>query len=235
VIGLRDDFYNLSASLAKLDLLFRLREDAETKGGTSRMVATEVEYIFSVCRSIFDLLQEIIAKLWASVSLLDTTIKKRQLKKSFGYMVLLDGTPRTRDDLISKFGMPQALADCYARNSEFFLLLRTFRDNIVHNGSRVPIIFSTEKGFAVRETVRPFSDFNVWTEEHKQENGLCHLQPALGYAINRTIGACEDFSQTLETIIRFPPPIAPGLKLFMRGYFNAHLIASLDAVNNCQW
>ena len=43
---------NLSASLAKIRLLHRTRKEHKT--GVSRMVATEIEYLHSVCRSIFD-------------------------------------------------------------------------------------------------------------------------------------------------------------------------------------
>jgi hypothetical protein len=41
--GLRDDVFNLSASLAKIRLLHRTRKEHKT--GVSRMVATEVEYL----------------------------------------------------------------------------------------------------------------------------------------------------------------------------------------------
>jgi len=57
--GISDDFFNLSASLAKLDLIF----EAGPQNGSHRMAATEVEYLLLVCRSVFDLLQEIISKL----------------------------------------------------------------------------------------------------------------------------------------------------------------------------
>src|ERR1700687_5996009 len=60
--GLQDDIFTLAASLAKVRWLH------ETKlaigSGVTRMVATEIDYIFSACRSIFDLLQEILFKLW---------------------------------------------------------------------------------------------------------------------------------------------------------------------------
>jgi hypothetical protein len=47
------------------------------------MAATGVEYILLVCRSIFDLLQELVAKLWKTIKLADSTVKTQQLKKTF--------------------------------------------------------------------------------------------------------------------------------------------------------
>jgi hypothetical protein len=59
------------------------------------MVTTEVEYFFSVCRSVFHLLQEIIARLWANIKLNDASIKKKSLKFSFNDMVTFEDKPAT--------------------------------------------------------------------------------------------------------------------------------------------
>lgn len=231
--GLHDDFLNLSASLAKLDLLYKKQD--EIKEGVTRMVSTEIEYIFSVCRSIFDLLQEIIARLWGTVKLNDTNVKKQSLPETFSKATAQLQNDNKPDSLIKKYGLPSPLAEFYTRNYPFFSSLRKFRDNVAHRGSSVGLIFSTEDGFAVQDTQAPFSEYGVWTEEHKKENGLCSLRPAIGYVIHQTLTACDDFSRTVENIIMFPPPIAPGLHLYMRGYFNEHLISNVDAINNSQW
>jgi hypothetical protein len=47
--------------------------------GVSRMVATEFEYMHGVCRSIFDLWQEVLVALWKNIKLLDATTKKKEL------------------------------------------------------------------------------------------------------------------------------------------------------------
>ncbi|SRR5258706_8834480 len=55
--GIYDDLHNLAASIQKLELLFELwKEDSEQL--SNRYISTELEYIFSTCRSIFDLLQD---------------------------------------------------------------------------------------------------------------------------------------------------------------------------------
>jgi hypothetical protein len=231
--GLDDDFFNLSASVAKIDFLYEKRD--EFKQGISRMVATEIEYIFSVCRSIFDLLQEIISKLWGTIQLIDGNIKKQPIPETFSKMTKSLYHNNDHKILVKKYGLPPQLAEFYTRYFGFFSSLKEFRDNVSHRGSSIEMIFSTEKGFAVRENQVPFSRYEIWTEEHKQKNGLCSLRPAIGYTIHETLSACETFSTTIDSIIQFPPPLVPGLKLFMRGYFNQNLIETIKSVDECKW
>jgi hypothetical protein len=221
LFGIRDDYFNLSASLAKIQHLHATR--AAVRDGCSRMVISEVEYVFLVCRSIFDLLQEIALKLWDNIQLMDTSVEKKPLKESFNAMTQYKGKPATRESLESRFGLPGPLADYYVRWQGFFELLRAFRDNIVHRGSRVQTIFTGDSDFLISKSLRPFHDMDVWQEDERLPNDLVPLMPALGVVVYKTFQACDDFSVTLSRIVRFPPPIAPGMRLFMRGYFNESL------------
>lgn len=230
ILGLRDDVFNLSASLAKIAHLHATRD--VVGAGISRMVVTEVEYLFSLCRSMFDLLQEIISFIWDSILLHDTSVKKKPLKPSFSKMVLFRDKESTADQLSERFGLPLPLAEYYVRNSEFFLALRGFRDNLFHKGSQVQAIFSGESGFLIQGSLVPFKTLDIWRDDEKQENDLVPLSPALGYVVYKTLAACEDFSLTLEKIIQFPPPIVPGMYFFMRGYFNDLFSAVLGDTEN---
>ena len=230
ILGLHDDIFNLSASLAKITHLHSSRDAIGT--GLGRMMVTEVEYIFSVCRSIFDLLQEIAHYLWERIQLHNQDISKKPLKLTFSKMVLYNGKVTTEELLTKRFGLPSQLAAYYVRHSKFFLTLREFRDNVIHRGSQVQHIFSSDDGFLVQHALKPFSDMNIWRDEEKQPNNLVPLLPALGVVINNTLAACEDFSTTIEALIQFPPPIAPGMMFLMRGYFNEIFINTLlDAQN----
>lgn len=191
--------------------------------------------IYSRCRSVFDLLQEIISKQWSNVRLLDENIEKRELPETFSKAILFKGIPRTKGEFSERFGLPEQLDAFYCRYTDFFMSLRTFRDNIAHRGSSVDTIFSTEKGFAVSSKTQPFSEYGVWTEEHQLPNNLCSLRPAIGYVIHQTLLACEDFSQTISTVIQFPEEVVPGKHLFMRGFFSGHLISNVEAVQNSEW
>jgi len=230
ISGLRDDVFNLSASVAKISHLHATKDAIGT--GVCRMVVTEIEYMFSVCRSIFDLLQEIISELWESVQLLDQTIKKRAMQKTFSKVVLFKGRLTTQSELMERFGLPFNLADFYTRNAGFFITLRELRNNIIHNGSQVQTIFPDAGGFLIQKSLRPFSTMDVWRDDERKENGLVPLLPALGMVIHKTLSACEDFSTTIERLIQFPPPIVPSMRFFMRGYFNDAFSDILRDSNN---
>jgi hypothetical protein len=218
ILGLWDDIFNLSTSLAKIAHLHKTKDELGT--GVSRMVITEVEYIFSVCKSIFDLLQEIISTLWQWIHLLDPSVLKKPLRDTFSKTLLHKGQASTAAELTSRFGLPMQLSEFYVRHSAFFMTLREFRDNIIHRGSQVQTIYPGDNGFLISDSVRPFSSMKIWREDEKQTNNLVPLMPALGTVIRNTLAACEDFSTTIQQVIQFPPPIVPGMRFYMRGFFN---------------
>lgn len=224
-LGVQDDVFNLAASLAKIELLHGARD--KIGHGVHRMVTTEIEYICGVCRSLFDLLQEIVARLWATIQLVDPSVPKKPLKETFSSTLLRGDVLLSSAQLTERFGLPQPLADAYVRHADFFLSLRSFRDNLTHRGSHVQTVFTAENGFLVAGSLRPFAAMQIWRDDERDPNDLVPLLPALGTIIYRTLGACEDFAHILESFILFPPPIAPGMGFFMRGYFNEPLIEAL--------
>ena len=216
--GIRDDVFNLSASLAKIE---HIQATHLTVGaGATRMVGSEIEYLFLVFRSIFDLLQEVARKLWETITLFDADIKKKPLTSSFNAMIRYEGKPVTREILARRFGLPDPMADYYVKWQNFFDSLKGFRDNLVHHGSRVQTVFLGESGFAISRSLKPFHDLNIWRDDERLPNELVPLMPVLGVIVHKTLVACEEFSQMLSVIVKFPPPTVPGMKLFMRGYFN---------------
>ena len=225
--GIRDDIFNLSASLAKLELLQGAKE--QIPHGLSRMATTEVEYIVLVCRSLFDLFQEILVKLWNRVRLLDGSIQKKPLKDSFARTILNGEKVLTSEEISARFGMPMEIASCYGRATEIFLALRRFRDNIVHHGSQMQHIFNGEGCFLIGSQFTPFPDMVLWDEDERRENDLVPLIPAIETLVFRTLAVCDDFCIVLARHIQFPPPIVPDMHLFMRGYFTRRLIAALES------
>lgn len=224
ILGLRDDLFNLSASVAKIEHLHATRE--AIKSGVSRMVATEIEYIYSVCRSMFDLLQEISSKLWAASILVDAEAeaarrRKKPLPETFSKVLYAkDDQIRTPEEIEARFGIPRLWAEYYVGHAAFFTGLRKFRDGIIHAGSQLDYVFDTEHGFLVGKKQRPFAGFDIWAADEHYDNDTVPLMPALGQVILQTILSCEDFSHMIVNAFAFPPPIVPGMKFFMRGYFD---------------
>jgi hypothetical protein len=184
---------------------------------------------------VFDLLQEVIAAQWRNIELLDSTSHKKNLPPKFAAVVLTDNRLRTEDELVARFSIPKELAAFYVRCGEFFQTLRTFRDRFIHGGNSPDLVFVTDNGFAVHASTQPFSQFNVWNTEHRLPNDLCSLRPAIAYLVHETLKACEDYASTIQAVIRFPPPVCPGLTLFMRGYFNEQLLANEKVLRECLW
>lgn len=225
--AIRDDVLNLSASLAKLDYLQGAR--ARIPHGLSRMAATEVEYIVLVCRSLFDLFQEILAKLWKRVHLLEPRVIKKPFKDSFARMITSNGQLLTNEQISARFGLPLELANCYGRAASIFLELRRFRDNIVHHGSQLQHIFEGDGCFLIASCFQPFRDMVLWDESERRPNDLVPLLPAVETLIFRTLTVCDDFCIALARHIQFPPPTVPGMQLFLRGHFNSQLIAAMKS------
>ncbi|MGF6571593.1 hypothetical protein ABH945_003714 [Paraburkholderia sp. GAS333] len=226
VTGMMDDVLNMTILPAKIDVLHASRNSVGS--GIRRMVTTEVEYLFSLCRSLFDLLQEIIAGVWKTVMLHDKTVVKRPLKGSFREMVVFEGKPVTSQLLESRFGLPTLIAQTYVGASRFFLDLKTMRDNLVHHGSQVQTIFDGEDGFLIAGHLRPFASIAIWQEEEKQPNNLVPLLPALTTMIYGTLAVCGAFSHAMEQTIGCPPPLVPGMKLFLRCPLSERFLAAMQ-------
>ncbi|CAD6548079.1 hypothetical protein ACFQ3P_25630 [Paraburkholderia sabiae] len=226
VTGIMDDIANLSASLSKLKLLHASRETVGQ--GTGRMAATEVEYILLVCRSFFDLLQEVVTRLWSMVHLVDPVHRKSGMPRSFADVAIVGGQPVTAARLMEKYGLSPELADFYASSAPFFMDLRTIRDNLIHNGSQVSGIMSGESDFLVHEKRRPFSTFGIWRDDERQPNDLVPLTPAIAVVVYRTLVACETFSIAMQRTVALPPEIVPGMGFFMRGYFNEYFLTVME-------
>lgn len=217
--GLHDDLFNLSASLSKIRHIHKTK--STLAHGDTRMVVTEVEYFFSLCRSMIDLFQEIACGIWEKITLnVDGLPVKKPLKSSFREMIMREGRLSNTVELQNRFGLPEAWADFYMTHAEFFLQLRKFRDNIVHSGSRVQTIFSGEDGYLVNLNFRPFAGMSVWRESERLPNDLVPIMPALGVVALKTIHICNHFSEMLEASLNCPEPLAPGMNLYMRGYFD---------------
>lgn len=225
VTGIRDDLFNITASIAKIRHFESCQ--AGIGQGVTRMVVTELEYLLSLCRSIFDLLQEVVAKTWETIQPANPSWRIKKLRGSFREMVMSNNEPMTAQEISEKFSIPMELANFYFRSADFFLSLRRFRDKIIHNGSSIQTIFATEDGFYIQRSFNPFASIDLWREEERKPNDLVPLLPALGFLVRGTLSACNDYSSTIESIRSFPPPVAPGFQLYMRGYFNESFVSLL--------
>lgn len=231
--AITNDMHNLAACFQKIELFHKLKYERDIE--VNRFIVTEIEYIFSVCRSLFDLFQFIAKKYWDGIVLIDSTIKKRSLKDSFAEMALKGEAIRTADELQRRFGLPLPWANFYIQEADFFKKIRKYRNNVHHRGLTPKIIFHTSKGFAIHADYEPFTYFNVWKKETFMPNDLAPIKPIIAFVVKETFGAMNRYINMLARIIKFPEEIAPGYFLFMRGY-HIHKLAELeDYIENNQW
>lgn len=231
-----DDFHNMGTSLAKLRLFFNSRHLVEP-GSTSNFAATEVEYLIILARTIFDLLQETIARLWSNyVSLNDEEAERRRrgrgLPDTFSKLVLREKrTLKSVSEIAEQYGIPDVLAAEYSKSAAFFAELRNMRDRIVHGGGGIRTIFDTEKGFCVSSRDEPFSRYDGWNDSHRFNDNLVSILPWISSIVVKTINSCNALMTAFAAIIIFPPEIAPGYRVFVRGPATKNLYEILQIFN----
>lgn len=227
------DLNNLGASLAKIDLIF---SNINAIGfGACRMVATELEYIFTVCRSLFDLLQETIANLWKRAQFTDPSIKKRSLPKSFQKMVYSGDVPVQPAEIARKWSVPPALAGAYFNYHQFFAWLREYRTYIEHGGKSFDLIFPTDHGFAVSIDTAPFSQMDIWCNENVNGAHKGSLRAAAALIVRFTLQALNDFGEYLKRTVTFPDEFAPGHKVFVCGPFINRITTVDELIRSEAW
>lgn len=223
--GIQDDIFNLSGSLAKLALLEQSHD--AVPHGLSRMATGEVEYFIVVLRSLFDLFQEVMMKLWDSAALFDTNVIKHRLKPSFADMLAFKGAPADAATIATRFGLPLGIANGYERGRAIFDGLKKLRDNLVHKGSQVPHIFGGEGPFVIALRDNPFPDLGIWEECERQTNDLVPLLPVLEMLLHRSFLVCDELALAFQDVIQLPAPVAPEMSLYARGYFTGRLVEAI--------
>lgn len=235
IFGICDDFHAMATCAAKLKHFHVAGANIPSDLGSS-FAATEVEYLVTVARSVFDLLQEIIAKVWNTRVHLHEEAQERVRRSSpippgFTKMAVVGrDSPRAAAELVERYSLPPALAEAYVRHAPFFISLLRTRDAFVHGGSRVEAVYVTEKGFCVDPKRRPFSDV-AWTEAHHYNENVVSLLPWVAHIVMGTVEACNDLAGTFADVVTLPDEIAPGFRVFIRDPANAALI-ELFAISN---
>jgi hypothetical protein len=240
IMGICDDFHLMATIAAKLEHFHETR-DGIPQNLIGSFVQTEIEHLIIVARSIFDLLQEILADLWNNgIRLLDATAeakrKSRKLHDTFRKVVLSNNeTLRSATEIADIYGLPPPTSEMYQKHAPFFLSLRASRDRIIHGGSSVDFIFSTDKGFCVDPKSKYFRDFS-WQKEHYFNDNIVSLRPWLANIVLQTIEACSDIMFSLASVVAFPEAVSPDYQVFIRDPSNEALLRLLDVANgNLIW
>ncbi len=234
--ALWNDFHNLSASLAKIRLYHASRTNKEY--GTYRFVQSEIEYLAILCRSIFDVLQDLVRLHIANVRYpcgSPPAKPPQELPRSFREVLQKSSKDRSSDEIISRYLLPRSIAEWYVRHRDFFMQLRAIRDRIVHHGWTVGMVFSTDRGFAVSRNNDPFGGLYDWPSECELPNALVPIRPALATMVSKTIAACGDFATALSASVGLPGDLAPGLRLYSRGTNDGEFVVLGAVIAQSLW
>jgi len=219
-----EDVHQLAASIAKINFFWRMREHAPALV-LARFASSEIEYLLTVCRSAFDLLQESIRRVCAHLRVGDARQRgKKALPDSFREMVMSSGALMSAEQIATTRGVPMPLAEAYAAGGAFFSLLRGLRDGIVHGGREAPYAMTTDRGFIIRRD-SAFAALPIWKDEHLFNEQAVSLRPALAYVVGTTLATCDTFAEALGRSFEFPPDLAPGYRLFIRSADGSALTA----------
>lgn len=223
------DFVGLLASIEKYFILLSHRK-SRGSGNAAHLVKIEIESIFGIYRSFYDLLQEIIASVTKRHH-----PDKPDLPKSFRKMV-----EKQPEELAQKYSLPPNIVRFYQEKQPIFTLTREIRDNIFHNGVDIGTIFAFPDGFAVPTNERPWKDlgerFPLWPQDRQKNNRL-------GSALLIYCLLVEDAFKTMQflgdcVLSSFASPPTPmfkdGICVYLRTAFNRHL-AQLETYEKEQW
>lgn len=230
-----EDIQNLASSIEKLDFIFLNMPKDNLHTHLRRFAVTELEYIVTTCRSVFDLLQEVVYRLWSHIQL-HGVAQKKKLKQTFSEMVLFNSGIATKEKIEERLGFKSNLTDFYERNKDFFYWLRNYRDKIVHGGKTEDLIYILENGFAISVEREPFKSIHIWNEHNTQQpNNLGSVRSLTSYLVYETLKVIEDFTHTITQTIEFPCDIAPDNHIFVRGGYIHKLLELENCISKSSW
>jgi hypothetical protein len=231
---LENDIHRSAAVMEKYHVLWGQRNQGHQSAAL--LIESELEYLTFLLRSLYDLLQGVIRDLCQRFVRLDDRSAKamNKLSSSFADIVIQNDEIREPDDLVSRYRMPEALANWYYAEAPFFRELRQLRNGIAHHGQRPPSIFETEWGFAISPSDPPWNMFDEWPVELQWNGRLGSLRAIFAGFIAHSLQAMTRFASTISTLLELPPALGDDLHLFVRSPFG-HQLVRLSAMRKQPW
>ncbi len=194
------------------------------------LVMTDLEYLFTNARAIYDLIQRLFSDLWQR----ETGIP---MKNSFAKVC-----QKSREDLASKYKLPETMIEYYLLSKDFMIKIRSIRDAILHysaDSANDPerFAFCDEDGFALIKSSllrNPGLSFDIWPDGKVKPNGLVSVLALIAYVNKMVVENTDNFSDALIRTIDPPPAITESHKLFLRSPYVHHLLKADEYLKE-QW
>lgn len=158
---LLNDIFNLSALFPK----YKLYLDMDSNSAYMTLISTDIEYMFYLIRSIFD----IIANLIKNYSI---SMNKTETPKSFHKLIKSDEIK-----LRHKYKFSDEMVNEIISSKDFFTYIQLIRDGISHKGLQInPIIFKFPKeGFGIFAHTPPFVFVPGIQQSNIKQNNIASL------------------------------------------------------------
>gem|GEM_PF-5684144 len=206
-----DDMYNLLASIEKIVFFSELYNSKEHLK-LCKYASVELESIFQNSRAIFDNFQKI------QNNLMKNTVSANK-DNFFSIDTICFIRNFTINNYIEKYKIPELLAEFYVDFQEFFFFILDMRNNIFHSRKSFRLLLG-EEGFSIPLNKYNLKELHFWNEKNTLKNDLGSLKSLVGYIILNTINALEEYSKTINLIIKLPNDILPSHNIYIRNDFN---------------
>ena len=229
LIGIERDILNCSAVVEKYFILLDLfRKKKNTL--IANLVMTDIEFLFSNIRSLYDSLQILTKDLLKRLG----KSKSSQLPDRYYQIVKLNDTKMKQ-----KYDLPDPLMEFYSNTKSFFLNCRNLRNGFRHYRTDIPVIFSLDEGFALQKDSFLFNDpvvftVNIWPTHKVKGRGLVSVLALISYLNTKMVAHTDLLSDALATSISVPAPVFEEFSLFFRGPYTHHLVKGQEYLEQ-QW
>lgn len=233
LFSLVDDFNMLCACLKKISMLSGVSDNYSTF-----LVQSEIEYLFSLVRAKFDIMQMLIKKIASLLTPQDGGRPISALPDSFAAIALSGDQVRSEDEIITKWNLPHPLAQFYHASAAVFRQVRSVRVAIEHCGKNVPAVFVTNQGLGIQTSgLALWGEMEVWSMHEIQANGIGSVRSLASFLALYCIDSCSSLERALRSIIDpglLPPAIVSESTIFFRNPLSSELLG-LEGVIRSPW
>ena len=212
-------FHSMGGSLMKLNLFYEQKEMLSyIEAG--KFACAELEYLIIKARTIFDLVQELVSKLWTRIEFIDKDMEMKRkrcknLPNTFSKLVIDREKSRTAQEITEKWGLPISITTQYEKYTDFFIGLRETRNIIIHRYCIPEFVLVTEKGFCIKADSRSLSGISC--RKIIYDENFISILPLFATIILTTINFCNDVAAGIIKTFALPELILPEYHVYVRG------------------
>jgi len=231
LFSLIDDFNMLCACLKKITIFTSLENDS-----SSFLIRSELEYLSSLVRAMYDILQMLVGKITRLLVPQDGGSCINRMPDSFAKIILDGDRIRPVEELLRKYSLPLPLAHFYHSRAVIFRQVRSVRVAIEHHRKNIPDVFVTESGPGIRTSGLPlWEEMAVWSMHDIQPNVIGSVQSLAAFLAYSCLDACASLELALREVVDqslLPRAIVAGVKTFYRNPLAAELIGLQEIVRS---